>query len=439
MHIILTGLSHKTAPVDIRERCAFSALRLHEVYQSLKASDEIQGVMVLVTCNRTEIYAAVPDVRKGFARLERLLQVCSGLEHAGFAQYLYQYGAHQAIAHLFTVASGLDSMVLGEHQVLGQLKDAYETAVRQQAADSTVHMLLQAALHVGKKVRFQTGINQYPVSISSAAVELCRDIFKTLDDRSVLVVGAGETGELAVRHLLSQGAKTVIVANRSFEHAQRMAAAVNGQAIRFENMPQELLTADIVISCTAAPHFVIRQDNCREQLTKRGGRDLVMIDLAVPRDIEPALGELPHLCLYDIDDLQNVVDTNYKERLRAAHRAREIIEQETTRFSRRLAASSVAPVIKSLRQFAEAVKQEELARALSRLDSPAAHPATVVSALAHTIVSRLLHIPLGKLKEKAARDQGLLYAHIVRDLFDLDLPADQDIQHDHSTTGNKRQ
>jgi len=194
-----------------------------------------------------------------------------------------------------------------------------------------------------------------------------------------------------------------------------------------------------VISCTAAPHFVIRRDNCREQLALRGGRDLVMIDIAVPRDIEPELGEVPHLFLYDIDDLQNVADANYKERLKAAHQAREMIELEAARFSQRLAASSVTPVIKSLKQFAEGIKQEELSRALNRLDSRAAPLEKVVSTLAQTIVSRLLHAPFWKLKEKAAHDQGHLYADVVRDLFDLDLEDDGQNKDVHSTTGNKRQ
>lgn len=439
MYIILTGLSHKTAPIDIRERCAFSAMRLHEIYQNLQASDAIDGAVVLVTCNRTEIYATAQDVRSGFAALERLLQAYSGLDRAGFAPYLYQYFSHHAIAHLFTVASGLDSMVLGEHQILGQLRESYGTAMRMQAASSTLHRLLQTALHVGKKVRVQTGINRFPVSVSSAAVELCRDIFGTLANRRVLVVGAGETSELAVRHLMSQGAKSVIVANRSFENAKRMAEAVSGQAIHFDHMPQELLLADIVISCTAAPHFVIRQDNCREQLEMRGGRDLVMIDIAVPRDIEPELAEIPRVFLYDIDDLQNVADANFKERLKAAHQAREMIEQEAVRFNQRLAASSVAPVIKSLKQFAEIVKQEELTRAVNRLGSQTAQLEKIVSTLAHTIVNRLLHAPFWKLKEKAANDQGQLYADVVRDLFDLNGEGNGQKKHVRCTTGNKRQ
>jgi glutamyl-tRNA reductase len=439
MYIILAGLNHKTAPVDIREKCAFSKTKLEEIHQELKRSDIIDGAVLLVTCNRTEMYATAQDVRHGLAVLEKILQSHSGMEKGGFAQYTYQHFSYHAIAHLFSVTSGLDSMILGEQQILGQIKDAYQVAVDTEASNGVLNILFQTALHVGKKVRTATGINRYPVSVSSAAVELCREIFETLGNKEVLVLGAGETGELAVKHLMSSGVQSVIVSNRSYDRAVQMASAVNGRAVHFDNIAHELLHADIVISCTAAPHHLIRKDNCGEALLNRNSRELVMIDIAVPRDIEPELGEISGVFLYDIDDLQNVVETNYKERLKAAHKARDIIEQETLRFSERLATLSFVPVIRSLKQYAESVEQDELKKAMKKLRGISERGERIVNSLAHGIVKKLLHSPFAKLKEKAVDDQGYLYADVVKDLFGLDID-DREYQKDaQNKTGNEGQ
>lgn len=420
MYITLVGLNHKTAPVNIRERCAFSKIRVNKIYQELKQSNHVDGAVLLVTCNRTEVYATAKDVRYGLACLEKVLQSHSGMEKAGFAQYTYQHFSHHAISHLFAVTSGLDSMILGEQQILGQIKDAYQGAVEQQASNSVLNILFQTALHVSKKVRTDTGINKFPVSVSSATVELCREIFDTLNGKKVLVVGAGEMGGLAVKHLMSNGVQSVIVSNRSFDHAAEMASSVNGRAIHFDKIADELSRADIVISCTAAQHNVIRNDNCGKALRARGGREIVLIDIAVPRDIAPELGEISGIVLYDIDDLQNIVETNYKERLKAAHIARDMIETETFKFTGRLATRSLVPVIMSLKQHAEKVKQDELKKALNKLGNISKHDEKIVSSLARAIVNKLLHSPFAKLKEKALDDQKQLYADILKDLFGLD-------------------
>ena len=439
MYIILAGLSHKTAPVDIREKCAFSKMKLRKIYQELNESDIIEGAIILVTCNRTEIYATTHDVRYGLAALESALQSHSGIEKAGFSQYTYQHFSHHAISRLFAVTSGLDSMILGEQQILGQIKDAYQTAVAAGASDSLLNILFQKALHVGKKVRTNTGINRYPVSVSSAAVEMCREIFSSLSNKKVLVVGAGDMSELVVQHLMSNGVKTVIVSNRSYENAVKTAAAVNGKAVHFESMAEELYHADIVISCTAAPHFVIQSDNCRETLVSRNNREIVMIDIAVPRDIDPELQEINNVFLYDIDDLQNVVEANHKERLKAAHKARDIIEDETSRFTERMATLSFVPVIKSLQQFAENVKQEELRKALNRFGSISEREETIINSLAHGVINKLLHSPFTKLKEKAVDDQGYLYADVVMDLFGLEADDREREEDGDVTAGNTGQ
>jgi len=421
MFIILTGLNHKTAPVDIREKCAFSSNQLTETYRELMHNDVLHGAVVLVTCNRTEIYATAQQVSPGLGVLEKVLQQHSGIPKQGFAQHIYQHFSYHAIGHLFSVTSGLDSMILGEQQILGQIKEAYHGAVDAGASNSILNILFQTALHVGKTVRAETGINKYPVSVSSAAVELCREIFDSLAERKVLVVGAGETSELVVKHLMASGVQSVIVSNRSYDRAEEMAGIFNGSALHFDEMPGALEHADIVISCTSAPHFVIRNDNSRKALLQRNGREIVLIDIAVPRDIDPVIKEIENVYLYDIDDLQNVVERNYKERLKAAHNARDIIERETGRFSEKFAVLALVPIIKSLKEHAETIQHDELKKALNRLGGISDREKEIVASLAHGIINKLLHAPFAKLREKAVDDQGNLYADVVRDLFELDI------------------
>jgi glutamyl-tRNA reductase len=419
VHLIVAGLNHKTAPVEIRERCAFSAARMAEIYAALRHSDAVDSAVQLVTCNRTEVYAAAADPDAGYAALEDMLHACSGIERNGFSRYLYRHAQRQAVAHLFSVAAGLDSMILGEQQILGQVKEAYRMALEHGAVGGLLSQLFQAALHAGKKVHTRTGIGRYPVSISSAAVEMCRDIFGSLDHKQVLVVGAGETAELAIRHLMSSGVRTVIVANRSFEHACRLAAAIGGTAVHFDRLPGELAGADIVISCTAAPHAVIREDNCGAVLRGRAAAEIVIIDVAVPRDVEPCLGAIENVFLYDVDDLQGVVDRNFKERLHAAHAARGIIDLEARRFADRLAAMPLGPVINELKRRAGDIRERELSRVLGKLGDLSPAQQAAVSALSRALVNKLLHAPIAKMKEKCIASQGHVYADVIAELFDL--------------------
>lgn len=435
MHLIVTGLNHKTAPLEVREKFAFSTMQVRDIYRELKNCSCIDGAVLLVTCNRTELYAAAKDISEGFAVLENMLEVHAGIARCVFNASLYRYSHHQTVAHLFTVAAGLDSMILGEQEILGQIKEAYRMACDAQAQDSLLNILFQTAVHVGKKVRTETGISRYPVSVSSAAVELCREIFETLDSKKVLVVGAGDTGSLTVRNLMDSGVKSVIVSNRSYEHAVQMAASVAGRAVHFDCIAEELAGADIVISCTAAPHPVVRADNCGESLLARNGREIVLIDIAVPRDIEPQLADISGVFLYDIDDLQNVVEKNYKERLHAAHKSRSIIEQEALRFNEKLASFPLAPVIFSLKQYAESIRQDELAKALNKLTDITERDRSVIVSMAQGIVNKLLHTPIAVLKEKSVNNQGHLYADMVKDLFDLQTD-EKDVQ---TKTGNTRQ
>lgn len=426
MRPIVVGLNHKTAPLRVREQCAFTAAHRQTIYRELLSEPCIDGILLLTTCNRSEIYATVRDHEEGFAALERILEQHAGTDRHALRGCLYRYEGHRTVAHLFSVAAGLDSMVLGEQEILGQVKDAYRAACRAHAADSILHILFQTALHVGKKARTETGINRYPVSVGSVAVELCRGIFTTLDGKHILVVGAGDAGTRAVAALMDSGAASVIVSNRSYDHAVSMASAVGGRAVHFDKIADEIAAADIVISCTAAPHPVIRTDNCEKALRDRNGREIVLIDIAVPRDVDPALADIPGVFLYDIDDLQNVVSRNHKERLDAAHRARGIVEQEAVRFIEKLSSFPVVPVISALKQYADDLVRTELEHAMRRIEQVKddRQRAAVLAALAHGVAARLVHAPIAKLKEKAFRGQGHEYSDIVRELFDLRIHED---------------
>lgn len=427
MHLIVVGLNHRTAPVDIRERCAFSSARIREIYRELKSCRALGGVMILTTCNRTELYASTTDLDTGFSFLEQVIGKHAEIDCCLLSGLLYRLADQRAIAHIFSVAAGLDSMVLGEQEILGQVRDAYRIASEAQSLDGLLNVLVQTAVHVGKKARTETGINRYPVSVGAAAVELCREIFGNLEGKTVLVVGAGDTGRRVVAALMNSGAASVIVSNRSFEHALQMACTVGGKAVHFNEIAREIPNADIVISCTAAPHTVIREDNCAEALRSRNGREIVMIDIAVPRDIQPSLAAFPGVFLYDIDDLQNVVARNHKERLHAAHNARAIIEREALRFSEKISTLPLVPVIAALKRYADEIAQDELERFLPKLTdtTDGRRIAAIAASLARSIAGRIVHLPIMKLKEKSISCQAHGYADMLSELFNLDIDSNE--------------
>ena len=439
MHLIVAGLNHKTAPVEVRERCAFSAAHIREIYRELKGGGLFGGAMILTTCNRTELYASAKELDTGFALLEQVIGKHAAIDYCLLGGLLYRLADQRAVAHIFSVAAGLDSMVLGEHEILGQVKDAYRIAAEAQALDAPLNVLVQTAIHVGKKARYETGINRYPISVSAAAVELCRKIFGTLEGKTVLVVGAGDTGQRAVAALMHSGASSVIVSSRSFDHALQMARAVGGRAVHFNQIAHEIQAADIVISCTAAPHLVIRADNCAEALSRRNGREIVMIDIAVPRDIEPSLSSYQGVFLYDIDDLQNVVDRTHKERLQAAHNARAIIEQEALRFSERMISLPLVPVIAALKRYADEIAQYELEKFLPKIADAAdsRRRASLATSLARSIAHRIIHLPIIQLKKKSIACQAHGYADMLSELFNLNNDGNENDQT--AQTRNARQ
>ncbi|QGT99050.1 Glutamyl-tRNA reductase [Candidatus Syntrophocurvum alkaliphilum] len=430
MYILLAGLNHKTAPIEIRETLALNGVKLDNAYEYLTNYNELEGVVILTTCNRTEIYATTRDIEKGVAVLQDFLRNYSGLSVDDIEKHTYQPTCYDAISHIFRVSSGLDSMVLGETQILGQVKEAHFKAMELDASDGVLNTLFQKAVHVGKKVRNETEIDKHPVSVSYTAVELAKNILGTLTDKTVLVVGAGEMSELTTQYLLSNGVSSVIVSNRSYEKAVEMASKFNGKAIYFDALEKELPNADIVISCTSANHYVIKGGSCSKALVARKGKKILMIDIAVPRDIDPSLQEIDGVYIYDIDDLQNVIDKNYFQRQKAGQLAETIIYDELEKFNEWLSMLYVIPVISALKKQGETIKQEELKRAFNRLGKVSDREQKVIVSMANAIVNQLLRNPVIKLKEMALSNSGHLYAEVLKTLFELQVDEEhgQDVQ-----------
>lgn len=420
MSVIAVGVNHKTAPVEIRELLAFSEQSLPQSYEDLLACPEIYGCVIVSTCNRTEIYASAADVDAGVETVQKFLQHKSGVDPVTIKKYTYVLTRNKTVRHLYRVAAGLDSMLLGETQILGQVRTAYQHAHGHAATDKVTNTLFKRAIEVGKRARTETGIDHHAVSISYAAVEMARQIFGDLTGRSVLIIGAGKMSELTARHLVSNGVSGVIVSNRSYERAVELADQFGGHAVKFDDLYHYLGAADIVISCTAATHYVIRAAGVRCVLDQNPGKKIMMIDIAVPRDIEPDVRLLPGVNLYDIDALQNVVDNNLMERKRAAIQAESIIEEEVVEFARWEGTQFVVPTITALKKQAEEIRQKELNRAFNRLGELSDHDRKVIGSLANSIINQLLHAPVTQLKEFALTDKGPLYNEALCKLFRLE-------------------
>ncbi|MBM7866410.1 glutamyl-tRNA reductase [Heliobacterium gestii] len=423
MFIFAVGLNHKSAPVEVREKLSFTEPQIAEALTQLEGMNGIEGCCIVATCNRTEIYGACTDMEAGLAAVKRFVIERGRLKPSEFSNYFYVHTLYDAIRHLFRVASGLDSMVLGETQILGQVRTAYQRACNERASNGIINTLFQQAITVGKRVRSETGIDQHPVSISYTAVELAEQVFGGLAGRSAMVLGAGKMSVLTLKHLVAQGVEKIIIANRSVEKAQELAQSCNGEAIPFHQVHERMAEADIVISCTAATHYVIRRPMMEDVMEKRGGKPVFLIDIAVPRDIDPEVAQVSGVHLYDIDDLQHVIDKNLEERRKAALEAEEIIESEIAQFLRWLNSLFVIPTIVSLKQKGNQIREKELDRALGKLKHLTEKEKKLVGSLASSIVNQLLHDPITQLRQYAATPEGHLYSEILQNLFCLDVPG----------------
>ena len=401
MTLVLIGVNHKTAPIELRERIAISHEELPEATRALAAVPGVAECMIVSTCNRVELLAAVdaPD-----ADLTGFLHRHFGLDPALLGPHLYEHRDREVVRHLFRVAASLDSMVVGEPQILGQVKEAFAVARVAGAVAGQLEHLLQSAFAAAKKVRAETEIGSNSVSIASVAVDLARKIFGSLQGRTVFLVGAGKMSELAGRHLVQQGAGAILVTNRTHERALRMAEAFQGRVIPFDQLYEAASEADIVIASTGAPHPIFRREHGQAFLHRRRNRPMFFIDIAVPRDVDPAMGKLEGIFVYDIDDLQQVAEAHMAERSREAGDAETLIAAEVERFHQRQRTVNVAPAIVALQRQAEEIRQAELRRMQARLGPLSEEQLAAVEALTRGMVNKFLHPPMQALK-KAARDE----------------------------------
>jgi len=420
MHIIVAGLSHKTAPVEVRETVTFPEQILSDALHMLTGYPSINEAVILSTCNRMEIYVVANDPDKGKDDVIRFISDYHSLERDKLEKYLYFREGKNAILHLFRVASSLDSMVIGEAQILGQVKTAYNAAFEAEATSTVMNRLFRHGFSAGKRVRTETEIGESAVSISYAAVELAKKVFESLSGRTVMLIGAGEMIELTATHLLSNGVSNVIVTNRTYERAESLARKYNGVAVRFNDFVDQMVHADIVISSTGAPHYVVTKDHVSFVMQKRKNKPIFFIDIAVPRDIDPSAAKIYNVFAYDIDDLDSVVQTNLEERKKAATIAEEIVEHEVLSFSSWLASLEVAPTIASLRRMAEEIRQKELEKHLRKLPNLSEAELNTVNALTSAIINKLLHQPIVKAKEYSTRKDGYLYIESLKVLFNIE-------------------
>jgi glutamyl-tRNA reductase len=398
MTLTLVGVNHKTAPIGLREKIAISREELAETTRALAAVEGVTECMIVSTCNRVELLAAVESED---ADLTGFLHRHFGLERALLEPHIYEQRDKDAVRHLFRVAASLDSMVVGEPQILGQVKEAFAVARAAGTVAGQLEHLLQSAFAAAKKVRSETEIGSNSVSIASVAVDLAKKIFGSLQGRTVFLVGAGKMSELAARHLVQQGAGAILVSNRTHDRARRMAEQFQGRVIPYEQLYEAASEADIVISSTGAPHPIFRREHGQAFMQRRRNRPMFFIDIAVPRDVDPAMGNLEGIFVYDIDDLQAVAAAHLAERTRQATDAETLIAGEVERFHQRQRTVNVAPAIVALQRQAEEIRQAEMKRVQARLGGLSAEQVAAVEALTRGLVNKFLHPPMQALKQAA--------------------------------------
>ncbi len=419
MSIVLVGLNHKTAPVALRERLAFTDEVCTESLRALVDGTVVREGLIVSTCNRVEVLAEMGQARGDAAasHITNFLSDTRAIPHKDFTKHLYTHTDDEAVRHIFRVASSLDAMVVGEAQVLGQVRRAYSLAVEAGTAGRVLNRLVHHAFHVAKRVRSETGIASNAVSISYMAVELGRKIFGSLKDSTVLLVGAGEMAELAARHLINAGATRLLVANRTPEAANKLATEFKGEAISMEQLTSHLPQADIVICSTGAGEYVITREMARKARARRRTRPSFFIDISVPRNIDPAIGEINNLFVFDIDDLEAVITSNIREREREAERAELIVESELMQFQQALRALDIGPQIGALRQKMQDIARTELARQRHRLGQLTPEQERAIESLLISTVNKISHPVMHRMR----RSYGMgdeQDARAWRDLFD---------------------
>ena len=416
MKLVVTGLSHHTAPVEVRERLAFEETALPEALSRLRAKPGMIDGMILSTCNRVEVAVTAEDRSDAEGAVDKFLAEARSVEPAWVSPYLYHYNDRDAIRHLFRVAASLDSMVVGEPQILGQLKSAYALAKEHGSINGFLDLVMTRAFNVAKRVRSETEIGESAVSVSYAAVELARDIFGSLSGKKVLLIGAGKMAESAARHLRRAGVTEIVVTNRTRSRADALAEEFQGRVVDYEEFQECLVEIDIVIASSGAPHYILTKDAMRTVINRRRHRPMFLIDISVPRNVEPAANELDGVFVYDIDDLGRVVKSNLESRRNVAEQAEEIIDEEVQRMMLRLKTREVAPVIVSLQEQLEQVRAAEVERMRNKLGALTPEQEEAVEAITRGIVSKIAHGPIGELRRKASDPDVIAF---IRKLFRL--------------------
>ncbi len=418
--LLAVGLSHKTAPVKLRERVALPEGRAASVLRELVSSDQVHEAVALSTCNRTELYLVADDNVEAETAALGILARQADIRPTELIGHLYSLRDSEAARHLFRVTAGLDAMIVGETEIQGQVKRAYELALVERTTSAIMNRLFREALAAGKRIRTETRIASGRLSVSSVAVQLAREALGDLTGRRVVIVGAGETGELTAKALVEAGVSSVFVANRHYDRAIGLAQRFGGKAVRFDELPAELEQADIVVSSTASPHHIVEREEMETVVAARDGRPLLLIDIAVPRDIDPRVAELDGVVLRDIDDLQRVVERNVSGREAEAQRAEALIDHELERFTRWLGTLEVVPIISALREQAEAVVGQVLRENANKWEALSDADRERLELLASSIVKRLFNQPIQKLRSSEGEPATYAYLQALRELFGLE-------------------
>ncbi|HET6997100.1 MAG TPA: glutamyl-tRNA reductase [Solirubrobacterales bacterium] len=436
--LLALGVSHKTAPLDLRERLSLTEGRAVSALRELTDTAGIHEAAAISTCNRTELYLIVSDPVEAESTALGMLARQAEIRPTELLGHLYSLRSVEAARHLLRVTAGLDSMIVGEAEIQGQVKRAYELSMVEGATGPILNRLFRGALNAGGRAREETGISEKGVSIPSVAVELARRALGDLSDRRVLVVGAGETAELVARALVARGVHTVFVANRHYDRAIGLAQRFDGSAVRFEDLPEQLAEADIVVTATNSPHHIVERDGLAQVMASRPQRPLLAIDIAVPRDIEPACREIAGVSVHDIDDVQRIVERNASGREAEARRAERIIEAELDRFERWLGLQEVVPTISALREHGDEVVRRVLAENEGRWESLSDSDRERVEKMAGAIASRLLHDPTLRIRRSACSGESYYFISALRELYGLDVETEPEAESEGTVTELRR-
>ena len=419
MKLLVVGLNHKTAPVELREKLSFTEEQVPPILKEVLSLPEITESIVLSTCNRIEFYAVCEDAEKAVDGISAIMSRFGGIDKESLSSYLSIHEDRDAVTHVFRVASSLDSMVIGEAQILGQAKDAYKIASYNSATGPILNRLMHRAFSVAKKVRTFTTIGLYTVSVSSVAVELAKKIFGRLIGKNVLLMGAGEMAEDAAKYLKDAGAAKLIVLSRTYVHASELAVRLKGSAVEFDELYDQLMEVDIVICSTSADHYLITNDRMAKIMKARQHKPLFFIDISVPRNIEPSITSYEGIFLFDIDDLKGVTSQNLREREKAASEAGRFIEEEVNHFLNWLGELSLVPTIVSLKDKFEAIRQQELKEAVSKFDNPTQKDREILDAMSRGIINKILHEPITEIKNVHTRGEVLKDITLLKKIFKI--------------------